>query len=116
MESADLSIEPADKGYLTEIILIFPHVLDINSTIFSLFLSRNVRTKEDVCEILELATIKESDLNSVTQCLYPMKDHQVDNLILLEVDEHILGALNEGDTYVLSHIFTYDYLFCEVEL
>ncbi|XP_011173610.2 sister chromatid cohesion protein DCC1 [Solenopsis invicta] len=72
MESADLSIEPADKG--------------------------NVRTKEDVCEILELATIKESDLNSVTQCLYPMKDHQVDNLILLEVDEHILGALNEGDT------------------
>ncbi|XP_012530645.1 sister chromatid cohesion protein DCC1 isoform X2 [Monomorium pharaonis] len=33
----------------------------------------------------------------MTQCLYPMQDHQVNDLILLEVDEHILGALNEGD-------------------
>ncbi|XP_077276195.1 sister chromatid cohesion protein DCC1 [Temnothorax americanus] len=57
----------------------------------------NVRTKENVSEILELAAIKESDLNAVTQCLYPMKDHQIDDLILLEVDEHILGALSEGD-------------------
>ncbi|XP_071562935.1 sister chromatid cohesion protein DCC1 [Temnothorax nylanderi] len=57
----------------------------------------NVRTKENVSEILELASIKESDLNALTQCLYPMQDHQIDDLILLEVDEHILGALNEGD-------------------
>ncbi|TGZ37740.1 Sister chromatid cohesion protein dcc1-like protein [Temnothorax longispinosus] len=47
----------------------------------------NVRTKENVSEILELAAIKESDLNAVTQCLYPMKDHQIDDLILLEVKE-----------------------------
>ncbi|XP_011690982.1 PREDICTED: sister chromatid cohesion protein DCC1 [Wasmannia auropunctata] len=72
MEPVDSSVESANKG--------------------------NVRTKENVCEILELATIKESDLNAVTQCLYPMQDHQVDNLILLEVDEHVLGGLSEGDT------------------
>ncbi|XP_011874528.1 PREDICTED: sister chromatid cohesion protein DCC1 isoform X2 [Vollenhovia emeryi] len=71
MESADLLMESADEG--------------------------NVRTKEDVCEILELATIKESDLSAVTQCLYPTRDHQTDDLMLLEVDEHILSGLGEGD-------------------
>ncbi|KAL0119702.1 hypothetical protein PUN28_007859 [Cardiocondyla obscurior] len=72
MESSDLLTESADK--------------------------RNVRTKENVSEILELATIKESDLRTVTQTLYSMQDHQVNNdLILLEVDKHILGALSEGD-------------------
>ncbi|EZA51097.1 Sister chromatid cohesion protein DCC1 [Ooceraea biroi] len=59
---------------------------------------RDVRTKEDACQILELATIKESDLNPVTQCLYPMQEDKVDDLILLEVDKHILKALSEGDT------------------
>lgn len=52
-----------------------------------------------MCLILDLATIKEPDLNTVTQCLYPMQDYKIDNLILLEVDEHILGMLNEEDTY-----------------
>ncbi|XP_029673168.1 sister chromatid cohesion protein DCC1 isoform X2 [Formica exsecta] len=59
---------------------------------------KDVRTEEDVRQILELATIKESDLNSTTQCLYPMQDHKIDDLILLEVDKHIWEALNEGDT------------------
>ncbi|XP_029166052.1 sister chromatid cohesion protein DCC1 [Nylanderia fulva] len=59
---------------------------------------KDVRTKEDVQQILELATIKESDLNSTTQCLYPMQDHKADDLMLLEVDKHIWEALNEGDT------------------
>ncbi|CAL1677615.1 unnamed protein product [Lasius platythorax] len=59
---------------------------------------QDVRTKEDVGQILELATIKESDLNSTTQCLYPMQDHKIDDLMLLEVDKHIWEALNEGDT------------------
>lgn len=58
-------------------------------------------------QILELATIKESDLNSTTQCLYPMQDHKIDDLILLEVDKHIWEALNEGDTYVSFTIHYY---------
>lgn len=53
-----------------------------------------------MCLVLDLATVRESDLNAVTQCLYPMQHPKDDNLILLEVDEHILGALNEGDKYV----------------
>lgn len=63
-------------------------------------LRKDVRTKEDVQQILELATIKESELNSMTQCLYPMQDHKTDDLMLLEVDKHIWEALNVGDTYV----------------
>lgn len=55
------------------------------------------RTKEDVCLILDLATIKESELNTVTQCLYPMQDHEINDLMLLEVNEHILEQLDEGD-------------------
>ncbi|EGI67693.1 PREDICTED: sister chromatid cohesion protein DCC1 isoform X1 [Acromyrmex echinatior] len=58
---------------------------------------RNIHVKENVCEILELAGIKESDLNTVTQCLYSMQDHQVNDMILLEVDEDILKRLNQGD-------------------
>ncbi|XP_018314425.1 sister chromatid cohesion protein DCC1 isoform X2 [Mycetomoellerius zeteki] len=57
---------------------------------------RNVRVKENVCEILELAGIKESDLNTMTQCLYSMQD-QVNDMILLEVDEDILKGLNQED-------------------
>lgn len=75
--------------------------------LFSFFILRtDVRTEEDVRQILELATIKESDLNSTTQCLYPMQDHKIDDLILLEMDKHIWEALNEGDTYV-SFIINY---------
>ncbi|XP_072756652.1 sister chromatid cohesion protein DCC1 isoform X2 [Anoplolepis gracilipes] len=59
---------------------------------------KDVRTEEDVRQILELATIKESDLHSITQCLYPMQDHKIDDLMLLEVDKHIWEGLNEGDT------------------
>lgn len=69
-----------------------------------LLFTRDVRTEKDVGLVLDLATIRESELNAVTQCLYPMQDHKVDNLILLEVDEHVLGALNEGDTYVIRII------------
>ena len=64
------------------------------------FLFRDDRTKEDVCQILELATIKENDLNNMTQCLYSTENHKTDNLMLLEVDDHILETLNKGDTYV----------------
>ncbi|XP_018403671.1 PREDICTED: sister chromatid cohesion protein DCC1 isoform X2 [Cyphomyrmex costatus] len=71
MESTDLLMESADK--------------------------RDVRVKENVCEILELAGIKESDLNTVTQCLYSTQDHQVNDMILLEVDEDILKGLNQED-------------------
>jgi len=53
-----------------------------------------------VHQVLKLATIEESDLNPVTQCLYSMQDHKIDDMILLEVDKHILEALKEGDTYV----------------
>lgn len=76
---------------------------DKNISLFTMIfflLSRNVRTKEDVCQILELATIKEADLNAVTQSLYSAT-HRADNLMLLEVDDHILGKLNAGDTYVI---------------
>ncbi|XP_011144860.1 sister chromatid cohesion protein DCC1 isoform X2 [Harpegnathos saltator] len=59
---------------------------------------RDIRTKEDVRLVLDLATIRESELNPLTQCLYPIGDHKIDNLILLEVDKHIWEALNEGDT------------------
>lgn len=69
-----------------------------------LFLSRNIRSKEDVCLVLDLATIRESEVNPLTQCLYAMQDHKTDNLILLEVDKHILEELNIGNTYVLSQI------------
>ncbi|XP_012217397.1 sister chromatid cohesion protein DCC1 isoform X2 [Linepithema humile] len=57
----------------------------------------DVRTKEDVCQILELAAIKENDLNIVTQCLYSTQNYKIDNLMLLEVDNHILETLNKGD-------------------
>jgi len=63
-------------------------------------LRKDVRTQEDVRQILELATIKETDLNSTTQCLYPMQSLKVDDLMLLEVDKHIWETLKEGDTYV----------------
>jgi hypothetical protein len=53
-----------------------------------------------VRQVLKLATIEESDLNPVTQCLYSMQDHKIDDMILLEVDKHILEALNEDNTYV----------------
>ncbi|XP_018049761.1 PREDICTED: sister chromatid cohesion protein DCC1 isoform X2 [Atta colombica] len=71
MESADLLTKSADK--------------------------RNIHVKENVCEILELAGIKESDLNIMTQSLYSMQDHQANDMILLEVDEEILKGLNQGD-------------------
>ncbi|XP_011647331.1 sister chromatid cohesion protein DCC1 [Pogonomyrmex barbatus] len=59
---------------------------------------KNIRTEENIREILDLATIKESNLNAMTQCLYPMRCHQADDLILLEIDEHIFGALSKEDT------------------
>lgn len=72
-----------------------------NDSVF--FLSRNVRTKENVCQLLELATFKETDLNIVTQSLYSAA-HKSDNLMLLEVNEHILEELNKGDTYVVLQL------------
>ncbi|XP_014476586.1 PREDICTED: sister chromatid cohesion protein DCC1 [Dinoponera quadriceps] len=60
---------------------------------------RDIRTKEDVSLVLDLATIKKSELNPLTQCLYlNMQDHKIDNLMLLEVDKHILEAFDERDT------------------
>ncbi|XP_020291297.1 sister chromatid cohesion protein DCC1 [Pseudomyrmex gracilis] len=57
---------------------------------------RDVRTMEDVRQCLELAAIKETDLNIVTQSLYSAAQ-MPDSLMLLEVNEHILKELNEGD-------------------
>lgn len=54
--------------------------------------------------ILDLAAIRESELNPLTQCLYPVQDHKIDNLMLLEVDKHILEELDKGDTYVYLQI------------
>lgn len=78
--------------------------INIYNSLF-LFSSRDIRTKEDVCLVLDLATIRESELNPLTQCLYPVEDYKTDNLMLLEVDKHILEALNKGDTYVFLKIY-----------
>ncbi|XP_003708453.1 sister chromatid cohesion protein DCC1 isoform X1 [Megachile rotundata] len=56
------------------------------------------RTMDEVRNTLELATIKESDLKSVTQILYSAEDHNIDKHIkLLEIDDHLIEMINKGD-------------------
>lgn len=57
------------------------------------------RTREEIHKSLELAVIKESDLQNVTQILYSAQEHDIEKHIkLLELDEHLIEAINKGDS------------------
>lgn len=57
-------------------------------------------TVEHVQEKLTLAGINESDLNGISQILYPTTDICSDHGIkLLELDEQLLQIVNEGDRW-----------------
>ncbi|CAK9830357.1 Sister chromatid cohesion protein DCC1 [Anthophora retusa] len=57
------------------------------------------RTIEEVRETLELASIKESTLQNVTQILYSTREHDIDKCIkLLELDEHLMKTISKGDS------------------
>ncbi|CAK9821068.1 Sister chromatid cohesion protein DCC1 [Anthophora plagiata] len=57
------------------------------------------RTIEEVRETLELASIKESTLQNVTQILYSAREHDIDKCMkLLELDEHLMKTISKGDS------------------
>ncbi|XP_043802214.1 sister chromatid cohesion protein DCC1 [Apis laboriosa] len=61
--------------------------------------TRYSRTTEEIHKSLELAVIKESDLQNVTQILYSAQEHDIEKHIkLLELDEHLIEAINKGDS------------------
>lgn len=62
---------------------------------------RYSRTTEEIHKSLELAVIKESDLQNVTQILYSAQEHDIEKHIkLLELDEHLIETIKKGDRYI----------------
>lgn len=73
---------------------------------FNFYFYRYSRTIEEVHKSLELAVIKESDLRNVTQILYSAQEHDIEKHIkLLELDEHLIEAINKGDRYIYPFKF-----------
>ncbi|XP_076655799.1 sister chromatid cohesion protein DCC1 [Halictus rubicundus] len=61
--------------------------------------NRQDRTMEEIRETLELADIKESDLQNLTQILYSATDNDIENCTkLLELDQHLLETIEAGDS------------------
>ncbi|KOC69042.1 Sister chromatid cohesion protein DCC1, partial [Habropoda laboriosa] len=57
------------------------------------------RTIEEVRETLELAAVKESGLQNITQIVYSEQEHDVGKCIkLLELDEHLMETISKGDS------------------
>lgn len=69
---------------------------------------RYSRTLNEVRETLELAVIKESGLRNVTQVLHSTSESDANRRTkLLELDEHLLATIKEGDRYIVTEIFKY---------
>ncbi|XP_076296827.1 sister chromatid cohesion protein DCC1 [Lasioglossum baleicum] len=61
--------------------------------------NRQDRTMDEIRETLELAVIKESDLQNLTQILYSATDSNINNRTkLLELDQHLLETIKAGDS------------------
>ncbi|KAG7213854.1 hypothetical protein KM043_003065 [Ampulex compressa] len=59
----------------------------------------NSKTEEEVRETLQLACIKESEINNMTQVLHCVSRRGSEQCIkLLELDEHLLTTINRGDS------------------
>nr|XP_034174267.1 sister chromatid cohesion protein DCC1 isoform X1 [Osmia lignaria] len=61
--------------------------------------TRFSRTTDEVLDTLELANIKDSDLTNETEILYSALGDNMDKYIkLLEIDDHLLEAINKGES------------------
>lgn len=53
---------------------------------------------DEVLDTLELANINDSDLTNETEILYSALEDNMDKYIkLLEIDDHLLEAINKGE-------------------
>lgn len=65
----------------------------IFSTIF-----HHQRSTEDVKSIIKLAKLNEKKLTNVSQAIYFDSTEENDDLKLLELNDHLLAAINDGKT------------------
>ncbi|XP_076239631.1 sister chromatid cohesion protein DCC1 isoform X1 [Calliopsis andreniformis] len=70
--------------------------METRTTIYS-------RKVNEIRETLKLALIKESNLQNVTQVLYSVSEWNAnEHTKLLELDEHLLGTINRGDSLMFQ--------------
>lgn len=60
------------------------------------------KTPEDVEEICKLANLKIEDIENLAQVLYSdeLLEVEANDFKMMEVDDHILKSLSNGDSYV----------------
>lgn len=60
------------------------------------------KTPEDVEEICKLANLKIEDIANLAQILYSdeILEVEANEFSMMEIDDHILKSLSDGDSYV----------------